>query len=300
MFYDVFTNRQPRQTPVEGCKMSAMNRILFMLLGCIFCSSLPANAKPAAIVTDVEGSATLQRGAQAVRVAILTEIGEGEVVELADKARLVIVHFSLGHEYLLRGPARVRVGFGSLETLAGANPERRDARAGVWLNPSGLVQAGVQMRGTPQSRMKLISPLGVRVLDPQPEFVWEAVAGAGEYHFSLSGDNGAAVFETRIAESRVRLPAGVALAAGRSYAWKVIANVAGAERSASGGFATATEDLAEEARRTRPPEGAPISDLVAYALWLRQSRLADEARRYWSIVSVRRPDEPIVKELAVD
>ena len=135
------------------------------------------------------------RGAQAVPVALLTEIGDDDVVELAGAARLVFIHYWPGHEYTLKGPGRVRVGFGSLETLSGAPPERREARAGVRVNPSGLVQAGVQMRGLAQPPIRLVHPVGVRLLETPTEFRWQAQEPFAEYNFSLSSDNGAVLYD---------------------------------------------------------------------------------------------------------
>ncbi len=273
--------------------MIATARVLVILVGCIAAFASAANAKPAAIVTDIQGRATLIRGAQSVQVALLTEIGDDEVVELGDAARLVFIHYWPGHEYTLKGPGRVRVGFGSLETLAGAPPERREARAGVRVNPSGLVQAGVQMRGLAQPPIRLVHPVGVRLLETPTDFRWQAREPFAEYNFSLSADNGAVLYEVRSREGRVALPASVRLAAGGRYAWRVTATDSqGLERTAIAGFTTASAELAEEVRRFRPPEQAAVSELVAYALWLRQERLQGEAERYWRLVREKRPGEP--------
>lgn len=273
--------------------MSATVRVLAILIGCIAAFGPVANAKPAAIVTDIQGRATLLRGAQLVPVALLTEIGDDEVVELAGAARLVLIHYWPGHEYTLNGPGRVRVGYGSIETLAGAPPERREARAGVRVNPSGLVQAGVQMRGLAQPPIRLVHPVGVRLLETPADFRWQAQEPFAEYNFSLSADNGAVLYEVRSREGRVVLPASVRLAAGGRYAWRVTANNnQGQERSAIAGFTTASVELAEQVRRLRPPEPAAVAELVAYALWLRQERLQGEAERYWRLVQGQRPGDP--------
>ena len=182
--------------------MKATIRVLGILIGCIAAFASVANAKPAAIVTDIQGRATLLRGSQPVPVALLTEIGDDEVVELVGAARLVLIHYWPGHEYTLNGPARVRVGFGSLETLSGPPPERREARTGVRVNPSGLVQAGVQMRGLSQPPIRLVHPVGVRLLEPPADFRWQTEAAITEYNFSLSGDNGAVLYEVRTRRAR--------------------------------------------------------------------------------------------------
>lgn len=272
--------------------MNAAMRILGMFIGCVLGVASAAYAKPAAIVTDIEGRATLLRGSQPIPLALLTEIGDDEVVELAGGARLVFIHYWPGHEYTLKGPGRVRVGYGSLETLAGAPPERREARTAVRVNPSGLVQAGVQMRGRSQPQIRLLHPVGVRLLGSSSDFRWETLETTAEYGFSLSGENGALLYEVRTREGRVVLPASVQLVAGGRYAWRVTAKSSeGQDRAAIAGFTTAAVDLAEDVQRFRPPDNAAVSELVAYALWLRQERLHGEAERYWRLIREQRPGE---------
>lgn len=272
--------------------MNGTMRVLGLLIGCALGFASAAYARPAAIVTDIEGRATLLRGTQPLPVALLSEIGEDEVVELAAGARIVVIHYWPGHEYTLKGPARVRFGYGSLEAQAGPPPERREARTAVRVNPSGLVQAGVQMRGQSRPQIRLLHPVGVRLLEAQTDFRWEALAAPAEYGFSLSSDNGASLYEVRTREGRVVLPAAVQLVAGTRYAWRVVAKSSdGQERAAIAGFMTASAGLADEARRLRPADRADVSELVAYALWLRQERLQVEADRYWRLLRERRPGE---------
>ena len=43
---------------------------------------------------------------------------------------------------------------------------------------------------------------------------------------------------------------------------------------------------------------APVSSRVAYAIWLEQMELKDEARKYWQALHVERPDIARLKALA--
>lgn len=271
---------------------------LGILIGLVLGLVSAAHARPAAIVTDIQGRATLLRGSQSLPVTLLTELGDGEVVELAGAARLVFIHYWPGDEYTLQGPGQVRVGYGSIETQAGAPPERRAARSGVRVNPSGLVQARVQMRGLSQPPIRLVHPVGVRLLETPTDFLWHAQEPFAAFNFSLSGDKGALLYEVRTREGRVVLPASVRLAAGGRFAWRVTGNTSGGqERTAIAGFTTATIELADEERRFRPPANAAVSELVAYALWLRQERLQGEAERYWRLVRDLRPGEPALARM---
>lgn len=50
----------------------------------------------------------------------------------------------------------------------------------------------------------------------------------------------------------------------------------------------------------RPAAGAPVSERVAFAAWLEQMQLKDEARRYWKALAAERPDSAQLKALAAD
>jgi len=289
---------QASSSSKAGAKMNLAIWLVGILLGCIPGFAAMAYERPAAIVTDMQGRATLLRGAQPGPVALLTEVGDGDVLLLSPGAKLALIHYWPGHEYALKGPGRVRVGHGSLETLAGPPPERDLRRDGVRVNPSGLVQAGVPIRDRAWPQFRLVHPVGVRLLDLQAEFHWEMPQAGTEVNFSLSTDNGAVLYEVRTREARVVLPATVRLDPGARYAWRVATSQGqGPEQSAIAGFATATVELAEEVRRLRPTERSAVSDLVAYALWLGQERLQGEADRYWRLVQQRRPGEPAVARM---
>ena len=48
----------------------------------------------------------------------------------------------------------------------------------------------------------------------------------------------------------------------------------------------------------RPAAGAPLSERVAFAVWLEQVGLKDEAARYWKALAAERPDSARLRALA--
>lgn len=50
----------------------------------------------------------------------------------------------------------------------------------------------------------------------------------------------------------------------------------------------------------RPAAGAPVSERVAFAAWLEQMQLKDEARGYWRALAAERPDSAELKALAAN
>jgi hypothetical protein len=57
-------------------------------------------------------------------------------------------------------------------------------------------------------------------------------------------------------------------------------------------------ELRAKIEAARPKPGASVAERVAFATWLEQLELRDEARQYWKALAAERPDSPRLKELA--
>lgn len=266
-----------------------------------------AAAAPVAMVTDLEGKAWAEAAGKREAVGILHEIEAGTRVQVEAGGRLVAVYLKGGEEFTFRGPATALFGAAGPDTLSGEKPRARGALpAGkVDLSPVGrraLVQSAVVMRGGKAgSRIRLLTLNGSRSLGPQPEFRWQAVEGARRYQVELSDETGRTMFEASAEETTFRLPDTVRLKEGAAYTWTVSTQLAdGRKYSNSGDFSLASGALRAEAAALRPPADAPVSARVAYAAWLEQAELKDEARRYWKALAAERRDDPLLRSLAED
>ena len=266
-----------------------------------------AAAAPVAMVTDLEGKAWAEAAGRKEAVAILHEIEAGTRVQVEAGGRLVAVYLKGGEEFTFRGPALALFGAAGPQSLSGEKPAARGALpAGkVDLAPVGrraLVQSAVVMRGGKAgSRIRLLTLNGSRSLAPQPEFRWQPVEGARQYQIEIMDDAGRTVFEASAEEAVFRLPAQVPLREGVPYTWSVSTRLPdGRKYSNSGDFSLAPGALRAEAAALRPPADAPVSARVAYAAWLEQVELKDEARRYWKALAAERRDDPGLKSLAED
>jgi len=65
-------------------------------------------------------------------------------------------------------------------------------------------------------------------------------------------------------------------------------------------FGVASAELRKKVENIRPRKTSPLSDRVAFAVWLDQLGLKDEARKYWKAVAVERPDDPQLSGMAAD
>lgn len=278
---------------------SFRNWLCFMLLAW----GAPAPAQePVAMVTDLQGTAELQWSEGKGRVALLSELTPGALITLGDQARLVLVYFASGDEFAYKGPAQIYIRDDRPVTLEGEAPSTtalfKSSSLQPPMEPLGLAQAGLVMRApNTGATIRLLEPAGTKVLG-QPVFRWESPA-AETYEFELTDRAGRKIFETTATETSLRLPAKVQLEPGRTYSWEVEAKLQGGGRYASwADFRVADGDEVRLAEDMRPAPDAPFSRRVAYAAWLEQMDLKDEARKYWAALSSERPDDEALRRLA--
>lgn len=166
-----------------------MSRILAALA--LFAVSGAACAQAVGLVTDLVGGAG---------PAILSEVVAEKEIRLAKGAKLTVLYYSSGHEFVFEGPALIRWSPNEPLAIEGAAPKRRTLTAkGVTVRAGGVAPAAFVMRGP---------------------------------------------------------------------------------------------------RATPPAQGAPLSERVAYAVWLEQSGQKQEALRHWKALSAERPDAAGLRALA--
>jgi len=264
-------------------------------------ASAPAAAQNVAIVTDVSGKVT---GPGAV--SILSEIAADARVKLEPGAKLVALYMKSGDEYQFSGPSEVQFQAGGPKVLSGNPLQKRASPVGrggsVTIKPVNVAQAAYVMRSSrTTARIKLLTLSATRALESSPEFRWQGIEGGGKYRFELTDDTGRSLYETEVQGTSLKLPASVALKEGASYTWEVSTRAPDNRRYVSAGdFTIAPAEVRAQAQALRPAPSAPVSDRVAYAAWLEQVELRDEARKYWQALSKERPEIEKLKTLAAE
>jgi hypothetical protein len=260
-----------------------------------------------ALVTDLHGDATIEGGAKPQALSILAEIESGTRVRLQAQSSLVAVYLASGTEYAIVGPALVEFAERDVSVLSGPPASRRDSAFGpagkdIRIRPVGIAQGGIVLRGGATGpRISLLSLDGTRTLEATPRFRWRGPEGSDAYRFELSDSSGRMIYSMESASSELVLPAQVPLAAGAAYTWQVETRGADGRRHvAMGEFSVASAQLREQAQALRPAGDAPVAQRVAYAAWLEQAELRDEARSYWKALAAERPDDARLKSLAAD
>lgn len=267
--------------------------------GVLAAAGVSAGAQPIALVTDVAGRVT-----GPAPISILSEISSDTQLQLDPGARLVALYLKSGDEYTFSGPAHVHFGAEAPQTTKGVKPQKRSSTLGksgyVMIRPVNVSQAGFVMRGgRSTARIRMLSLSGTKTLDATPEFRWREIEPGARYRFEITDDTGRALYESELSETSLRLPETVRLREGAGYTWEVSARAADGRRYVSAGdFSIAAAHLRAEAESLRPAPGAPVSERVAYAAWLEQRELRDEARQYWRALAAERPDDVRLKTLA--
>ena len=284
----------------HGVRCSAGVLTLFLAI------AAPAFAQGVAMVTDLQGKATTAGSDGRSRdVTILAELAPGAQVQLGAGATLVALYFDAGDEYVIKGPATIIFKPAQPETTSGAKPEKRSPSLGkggkdVRIKPVGVAQGAMVMRGfRTVARVQLFNLHKTRTLETQPEFRWQELQPGVKYQFELADDTGRTVHEEQVDANFYKLPASVVLNDTMPYTWEVSTRLAdGRKYSSSADFAVASPALRAQAEALRPATSAPLSSRVAYAAWLDQMELKDEARKYWRIAAAERPEDPRLKALA--
>jgi hypothetical protein len=155
--------------------------------------------------------------------------------------------------------------------------------------------------GRTAARIKLLVLSGTRTLETRPEFQWREVDPELKYQFELTDDTGRLLIEAQVEGTSFKVPSSVELRDGAAYTWKVSTRVPDGRRYVNvGDFSIAPADLRAQASAIRPAPDASVSERVAFAAWLEQMELRDEARKYWRTLSAERPHDERLKALAAD
>jgi hypothetical protein len=286
--------------------MILLRRAAAPLLICVIAALPPvARATGVAMVTDLQGKATVSSDGRTRDLMILAELEAGAKVKLDAGAKLVALYLDAGDEYLFRGTSTIEFKPGAPEVQSGAKPERSNLSLGkggkdVRIKAVGMTQAAMVMRSAgPEVRIQLLTLNQTRTLENSPEFRWKGLPPGQKYGFEVDDGTGRTVFETNVDVTSLRLPANVQIIENTPYTWKVSARLPdGSRYSSSAQFAVAAADLRARAESLRPLPSAPLSTRIAYGAWLDGMELKDEARKYWKAAAAERPNDTRLKELS--
>ena len=276
----------------------------FLLLG--HCIAAGAAGEPAvAMVTDLEGKAVLMDDSRKPAVTILSEIRQDARVQIEAGGRLVAVYLGSGQSWEMKGPAVVLFRPQQPDAESGARPQARGnalskGSKDIRIKPVTVAQAAIVMRSVkPNLKLNLLNPLGNKTLEERPTFAWKSLEPNIQYRFTLLDEAGRTLHETIVTTTSLTLPAQLQLTETATYTWMVSAqHPKGTTFSNASDFSLASADLRQQVEVLRPAANATFAERVAFAAWLEQMALRDEARKYWKAAAAERPDDPRLKVMA--
>src|SRR5438552_5209828 len=168
--------------------MILLRRAAAPLLMCVIAALPPvARATGVAMVTDLQGKATVSSDGRTRDLTILAELEAGAKVSLDAGAKLVALYLDAGDEYLFKGASTIEFKPGAPEVQSGAKPERSNLSLGkggkdVRIKAVGVTQAAMVMRSAgPDVRIQLLTLNQTRTLEQSPEFRWKGLPPGQKY-----------------------------------------------------------------------------------------------------------------------
>lgn len=281
----------------------ALNKILCVIPFLVHCVASSAAGEPAvAMVTDMEGKAVVLDDIRTPAVSILSEIRQDGRVQVEAGGRLVVVYLSSGQTYEMKGPSVMVFRLQQPESLLGAKPQPRGnalskGSKDIRIKPVVVAQAALILRSMqPSLKLKLLNPLGNKTLEDRPVFAWKGLAPNLQYRFRLLDETGKSLYEATVKDIYLQLPHQIQLTEAVTYTWVVSTqHPDGPVFSNASDFTLVSGDLRRQVESLRPADSSPFSERIAFAAWLEEMALRDEARKYWKAAADERPDDPRLK-----
>jgi hypothetical protein len=267
-----------------------------------------AQPAPCALLTGLEGRASVQRADGTRRLAVLDALLPNDELRLAADARVELV-VTVGQQrvFSLKGPGRFQLSKGAVLALDRNSFVAVRDLVGDWgalrLRPGLVGRASVSLRGAPDTSLAIRAPLGGQRAAQIDTLRWEVPYGRRTDHWRYSvaviDMQGRAVFSADTADTVLPLPRNIAWSRGQTYVWTVAATSDdGLRTDGSAEFRVVSQDVEEsvdavaaaavEAHR-RLAVAALLAEDVLYALLLDQSGLRQDADHQWHSLALARP-----------
>ena len=267
---------------------------LALLLGIVL---LPARtvlaADAVAMVTDLQGPARLTDEGRQRPLALLEYLRPGHEVRLGKNARVTFIYFQSGTQYVAGGEGTVRIAATKPEVAGGATLAGSETRQAALAASArkDVVQGALVMKIAPQP-IQPLSPMDTRVLNAHPVLVWKSPKAKPPFHLTLTDANKQVVAQADVKATRFELPAGVTLADGARYTWRVEGRTSkGDPVIGEASFDVATAAERDKLNQARPAAGAAFSERVTYAVILDGMGFRDDARQLWRQLAAERPKD---------
>ena len=278
-------------------------RLFVGLAFCVVLAQFVALARdesgPAAIVSELQGSATVKEPGTAQRaLEIYDWVGEGASIAVSKGTRVVIVLTS-GARFALKERARVTVLRAGLPASAGVEPlppfPPLPVVAPIASAAVPAISAATRVRG---SSIRNLYPSGHSTLADGTTLRFDGPRGVTGYLVTIEDQTGAPVWRQEIEHGAVTVPPDV-LEPGRRYRWRVTAiGNSDPPLSASGAFVTLSASAARTRITLRSALAAgDLGSLILLARVDEQLGLLREARESVATAAATAPEDRAIQQL---
>lgn len=199
---------------------------LFLLLQ--YTAVHAADSLKVATVGAIQGTAkrSVDRGKTWKPVEILTELSDGDQLQLENKSSVKVIFYKPPHRETLTGPCRIQIASNNCSLIQGSPDlvKTSSAYKGIQalksIKSSSQNFAGVEIRNEPDV-VNLLSPRG-KIAGLKPRFQWKPVEKAQEYLLALEDLDGKTILTQTTSNTKIPYPdSSPPLEPGKSYFWNV-------------------------------------------------------------------------------
>ncbi len=279
------------------------NAGMFLIVGLLLHAMTAIAGETVAVITDLQGEATIDVDGSPGPAEILANLSSGVELQLQDNAKLTLVYFKSGKEYVYTGPASIRIDTGQPKTMSGAKGKSRELaivkETGLTPSAGSMRQAAIVLRGFKQKKIQLVSPKNTSILKTHPTFTWKSPEAGVQYRFVILDEAGKTIVETLINGTSFKTPPEITFLDNVYYTWQVEARLAsGSVYSSSADFKVLVKAERDRLNRLRPAKNSLFAERVLYAAALEQLGLRKDARSYWRTLAAERPGAAVLKARA--
>ncbi|MES2909350.1 MAG: hypothetical protein V4688_09360 [Pseudomonadota bacterium] len=256
-------------------------------------SSVAAERRePVGAVLDVSRASSMADG-KSTAIELFEYLYDQQRIRVAEEGKLVLSLSANRTDYVIKGPAVVRVGTSQLIFESGkvfSSKARPDVVVSALL-------AGPRTQGAVRLRASrgVLPTSGSVVTSNRPVLSWPALAGQGDYELRIADGNGDAEQVYLVSATRWQPDEKQALAWGHAYRWR--AKAADTEAvGVSGNFTVISDIERDQLAQLLPAGNASFAERVVYAKTLEHLGVRDEAKVIWQALSAERPDNNVLKE----
>lgn len=270
-------------------------RTLSLLIGSLLLTSVNSAAErrePVGAVLDVSAASTVADG-KSVAIELFEYLYDDQRIRVAQNGRLVLSLSANRTDYIIEGPATIKVGAREL-TFESGKALSSKARPDVVVS---ALLAGPRTQGAVRLRASrgVLPTSGSVVASNRPVLSWPALINQGEYELAIADGNGDAEQVHRVNATRWQPDANQALAWGHAYRWRV--KPADTDSiGVSGNFTIISDSERDQLMQLLPAANASFAERVVYAKTLEHLGVRDEAKTVWQTLSAERPENAVLRE----